>query len=240
MEESNIAFCQLDSFNKDYIAYLTEHFFILKKGTKEDYYPRSFLRKVSISKKKMLMPLVSGGILASLSLISIIVGIYYPWFVLITLTLGAFLLYYGYRGKEFLIISEEKNENSYLIKDQTDNLKNFLKFVNSELIESSSFLLYHIVSEKDWNDQLESNWYKHSSLDSEGFIHCALKEQINGVLERFFKNQKDLLILFIDPKKLNAKVKFEKAVDVNDIFPHVYGAINKEAIQNTETIQNNY
>ena len=34
----------------------------------------------------------------------------------------------------------------------------------------------------------------------------------------------------IDPSKLSPKLIYEKATDVEDWFPHVYGPVNAEAI----------
>lgn len=70
------------------------------------------------------------------------------------------------------------------------------------------------------------------SLSSEGFIHCSEAWQLPGVIERFYKGATDLQIVQISPLKLTSKLVYEKAMDVDDWFPHVYGVVNWDAITN--------
>ena len=47
--------------------------------------------------------------------------------------------------------------------------------------------------------------YKPSSLDSDGFIHCSTINQTVDTANLFFRNEKDLVILCIDEKKIKAR-----------------------------------
>ena len=69
----------------------------------------------------------------------------------------------------------------------------------------------------------------------EGFIHCSTKEQIAEVLKRYYANQKELMLLHINPVLLIAELKYEIATQ-GDLFPHVYGAINRDAIIKIESL----
>jgi uncharacterized protein (DUF952 family) len=69
------------------------------------------------------------------------------------------------------------------------------------------------------------------SLSTEGFIHCSEAWQLPGVIERFYKGETDLQIVQISPSKLTSKLVYEKAADVDDWFPHVFGAVNWDAIK---------
>ena len=90
-------------------------------------------------------------------------------------------------------------------------------------------IIYHICTVHDWITQEGTNEYLHQSLESEGFIHCSFKHQINGVLERYFREQTDLMLLIIDSEKLINDLKVEEA-PIGESFPHIYGPINKNAI----------
>ena len=70
--------------------------------------------------------------------------------------------------------------------------------------------------------------YTHESLQTEGFIHCSTEEQLPRTLERFFPGRTDVTILSIDTDRLDAELRWEGAD--GDLFPHVYGAIGREAI----------
>ncbi|MCW5910781.1 MAG: DUF952 domain-containing protein [Cyclobacteriaceae bacterium] len=98
-------------------------------------------------------------------------------------------------------------------------------------------MIYHIIAEADWHTQLqeESESISVSTLQTEGFIHCCTQQQVEGVLSRYFKGQTGLLMLEIDESKLQPGLRFEKSTN-DELFPHVYGAINKSAIVKVERI----
>ncbi len=91
-------------------------------------------------------------------------------------------------------------------------------------------IIYHITTAEEWKKASFDNLYEAPSLHTEGFIHCSTENQVNGVLERYFKGQTNLLKLVIDTDKLENKLKFELAPSVNEEFPHIYGHINLDAV----------
>jgi len=90
-----------------------------------------------------------------------------------------------------------------------------------------------------WEEQLESPNYIHASLDKEGFIHASRAEQIAGVLDRYYVGVNDLLKLTIDTDLLDATstLKEELAESIGEMFPHIYGPINKLSIVSIEKIR---
>ncbi|MEO6541332.1 MAG: DUF952 domain-containing protein [Ferruginibacter sp.] len=97
-------------------------------------------------------------------------------------------------------------------------------------------MIYHIVNEENWQKAVQQGFYEASSLAAEGFIHTSKAEQVPGVLERYYKGQKDLLLLHIDETKLTAPLQYELAPSVNEMFPHIYGPLNIDAVITIETI----
>ncbi len=91
-------------------------------------------------------------------------------------------------------------------------------------------MIYHVVTADNWKKAQEQGFYTAASLASQGFIHASKKEQVDGVLQRFYKNQTNLLLLHIDEEKLTAPLKYELAPSLNELFPHIYGKINLGAI----------
>ena len=89
--------------------------------------------------------------------------------------------------------------------------------------------IFHICTKQSWQEQSNAKDYIHDSLESEKFIHCSHKEQLGGVLNRYFSELDDLLLLKIDSNKVAALIKSEIAPD-GDYFPHIYGPLNKDAI----------
>ena len=73
----------------------------------------------------------------------------------------------------------------------------------------------------------------------EGFIHCSKAEQVDGVLDRYYKGISGLVKLVIDVTKLNHKLVYELAPSVNQEFPHIYGSINIDAVIDVVVLNNN-
>jgi len=88
--------------------------------------------------------------------------------------------------------------------------------------------IYHIVLTEDWA-AFDSGLYRPKSLETEGFIHCSFADQLDGVVERHYKWEDRLIILEIDPERLMSRMIKEPSTD-NEIYPHIYGPINRDAI----------
>jgi uncharacterized protein (DUF952 family) len=95
--------------------------------------------------------------------------------------------------------------------------------------------IYHITTLAAWTAQLASDQYTAESLKEEGFIHCSTKEQVKATLERYYSNEKDLLLLHINSSGLLAELKFELATN-GELFPHLFGKLNKSAIVEIEKL----
>ena len=97
-------------------------------------------------------------------------------------------------------------------------------------------MIYHVVTNLNWQKAMQQGFYEADSLALEGFIHTSKAEQVQGVLNRYYKNQTDLLLLHIDETKLTALLKYELAPSVNEEFPHIYGSLNLDAVVKTEPL----
>lgn len=91
-------------------------------------------------------------------------------------------------------------------------------------------IIQHITTQKDWTLAKEKKEYDFCALKKEGFIHCSFPEQTIATANRFFTNISDLLVLDIDSSKCQSEIKIEKAFDIDESFPHIYGPINIDAV----------
>ncbi len=89
--------------------------------------------------------------------------------------------------------------------------------------------IYHIVMPEVWENFKDKDFYEAESLRTEGFIHCSFAGQLDAVLQRYYSDAGKVLILEIDTEKLVSKLVEEPSTG-NEIYPHIYGAINREAI----------
>jgi len=97
-------------------------------------------------------------------------------------------------------------------------------------------MIYHITTKQQWKSAQEKGFFDEPSLQNEGFIHNSTEAQVTGVLERYYKDKADLLLMHIDETKLEAELKYELAPSVNEFFPHVFGNINLDAVVKTTEI----
>jgi uncharacterized protein (DUF952 family) len=97
-------------------------------------------------------------------------------------------------------------------------------------------MIYHVVTDANWQKALLQGFYEAESLVKEGFIHTSKAEQVAGVLERYYKEQNNLLLLHINEEKLTASLKYELAPSVNEEFPHIYGRLNLDAVVKVENL----
>jgi uncharacterized protein (DUF952 family) len=91
-------------------------------------------------------------------------------------------------------------------------------------------MIYHVTTKQQWEEAKEIGFFEEPSLHTEGFIHNSTEAQVAGVLERYYKGISDLVLLHIEETKLTAVLKYELAPSINEMFPHVFGTINLDAV----------
>jgi uncharacterized protein (DUF952 family) len=93
--------------------------------------------------------------------------------------------------------------------------------------------IYHVVLPEVWEKFKDEDFYAAESLRTENFIHCSFENQLETVLQRYYKGVQKVLILEIEPEKLTAKLVNEPSTN-GEIYPHIYGEINADAIVGIE------
>lgn len=89
--------------------------------------------------------------------------------------------------------------------------------------------IFHITQRQQWQRAKNLGSYRGETLDTEGFIHSSKATQLVKVANRFFHNQKELVLLFIDSDKVQAEIRYEEA-EIGELFPHIYGELNIDAV----------
>ena len=100
-------------------------------------------------------------------------------------------------------------------------------------------IITHLASNDAWLASVKRGVYHAESLSTEDFIHCSKPSQIVGVANTFYRGQQGLVLLVINPSKLEAELKWEPPAEPepthareDELFPHVYGPINLDAVIN--------
>jgi uncharacterized protein (DUF952 family) len=108
-------------------------------------------------------------------------------------------------------------------------------------------MIYHLTSPQAWRDARSRGEYRAESLESEGFIHCSTEMQVLPVAEKYYNGQPDMVLLKIDPALLSSELRWEPpsggapppGVPEGDLFPHIYGPINLDAIVKVQDLESN-
>jgi uncharacterized protein (DUF952 family) len=99
-------------------------------------------------------------------------------------------------------------------------------------------MIYRVAEPGDWRDAQVTGSFASPDLRREGFIHCAGRNQVLGVANRYYRLRSGLVILAIDPGKLGAsRLVWENTTGGAELFPHVYGLIPVSAVVNTAELE---
>ncbi len=100
-------------------------------------------------------------------------------------------------------------------------------------------LITHITTRAQWEQAQKAGEYRAPSLQDAGFIHFSYPHQVVGVANAFYRGQAGLVLLAVDSTRLTAELKNEppyhpsasdEAPAPDNLFPHLYGALNLDAV----------
>lgn len=95
-------------------------------------------------------------------------------------------------------------------------------------------IIYHIADAASWRAAGPS--YRTKSLRADGFIHCSEARQVLRVANEWFSGRTDLVLLAIDTDRLRVELRYENTEGGEELFPHVYGPLEFEAIVAAEAL----
>jgi uncharacterized protein (DUF952 family) len=96
--------------------------------------------------------------------------------------------------------------------------------------------LYHIAPAHAWETAQQIGEYRTPDLPTTGFIHLCTSTQLGFVRNKFFPSPAGFLLLHIDPAKLLAPLHYEHSEPDLPPFPHLYGALNTNAVTHSEPL----
>jgi uncharacterized protein (DUF952 family) len=92
--------------------------------------------------------------------------------------------------------------------------------------------IYHLISQSQWDISKSKSHHETGSLTNEGFIHCSENiDQLIRVANRIYSDRSDMLALEVDTNLLTSPL-IREASKSGEIYPHIYGLLNVEAIKN--------
>jgi uncharacterized protein (DUF952 family) len=94
-------------------------------------------------------------------------------------------------------------------------------------------VLLHLISSDEWSSATTQGNLRPESLRSAGFVHLSTPEQVHLPANRLYRGRDDLVLLHIDPARLDAPIRWESGVATDPesmLFPHLYGALPVTAV----------
>jgi uncharacterized protein (DUF952 family) len=92
-------------------------------------------------------------------------------------------------------------------------------------------MIYHILKAQDWERVRSHSAYTPLSFRQDGFIHMCAQDQFEGVVNRYFLGQGELVALCAAPESLVAELRYENLDGGDELFPHLYGPLNLDAVR---------
>jgi uncharacterized protein (DUF952 family) len=105
--------------------------------------------------------------------------------------------------------------------------------VHGGLVPQTPELLVHLCSADEWDQARSGAELRPGSLDQAGFVHLSAQHQVHLPANRLFIGRVDLVLLYLDPDRLGAPVRWESGVACDPaamLFPHLYGPLPAAAV----------
>jgi uncharacterized protein (DUF952 family) len=97
-------------------------------------------------------------------------------------------------------------------------------------------LAYHGTPKKYFESLDPGQPYVPEPFDREGFIHTTEgREAVSITLTKYYKaSAEPWVVLYIDQDRVTPPVRYD---DPAEVFPHIYGPLNRDAIVAVKTIE---
>jgi uncharacterized protein (DUF952 family) len=101
--------------------------------------------------------------------------------------------------------------------------------------------IYHLAVRDEWNEALTAGAaYRRStlgkSLEREGFIHCSFAAQVQMIADLVYHGRDDVVLLTIDPARVEAEIRVEALDEGGQAFPHIYGPLALAAVTRSDPV----
>ncbi len=190
---------------------------------------------VSTGRRKLLLPIITGGILTPLALLAIFNNYLSTNLTLPTFFAGLFLLYYGFSGAATIIITTNGNEKYVFINAISENLLKFITFSNA-LIKGfnengGDFFFYALATDSKHlllRDIIENLNTANKETGIGLFLKDALKET--------YRNSSTIgtMVLTIAPRKLNNPIELKTSSGEKNQF--TVRSLNKESVVSSDPL----
>ena len=61
-------------------------------------------------------------------------------------------------------------------------------------------------------------------------MHCSTREQMHTTLTLYYGKATEVMVLELNVKKITSELKWDLSPERQQLFPHIYGPLNLEAV----------
>ena len=208
---------------------LTDQNLVVVYKGREFAFDRKSYKGLEVGYKKYLFPLIVGGILLPLSFLAMAGNDFNPFFLILFLLTGFYLLYAGWSGSPVLTVLHEPKAFDFSLFHISDNLKAFIAFANAYMLtdekpEEHRRYIFIDIEQKLWDhfDEIDRDF---------AGSRIKLGAMTWDQWQREGKGKKaGKTLLMIDLFKIKTKVLYEYEKTSHELRPVVEWPVNREAI----------
>ena len=237
-EKSAIAIVFLHSRNDSRNrAILTSEDLIIIRKAKSHIFALDNIRLLAFHKRKLLLPLIMGGILVPLGLVAMFGDYFNPYLVVLLILSGIYLFYEGFNERWTLTVHGLSSDVNFSLFFVSDNLRAFVDFVNGQLPSASGTVrkqgyIYLLLPLELWTGSAGSD-----NIDLGTTIHKAYtRRQWVAKKDRDDPDQVHV-ILTLNPLKAWTRINYDHDRDTGEFRPLVHGILSKDAIVEVKSLQ---
>jgi len=201
-----------------------EKLLVVRKGRRKVYH-NNRIRAVTTGDKKLLFPLLLGGVLAPFSFVSFFVQVFHPLVHLVFTLLGLLLFFIGWMGKPtFELILKNGEEEYFYLPTISRNLEAFIDYVNTQFqsvdSEGITKLIFVEADPKDFS------WLYGESKSNQNFFPKAGYTYHQLLKDANLQDQ----VVGIDPQAAGKEISFEYDQKSESLRPVLNGPVSLSAV----------
>jgi hypothetical protein len=181
----------------------------------------AYVQQLALEHRKLWLPLIGGGILASLCLLALLQTFSMPFRLLSGVMAGFLLMWWGFRGSGALVVYEQRNRTDFLLPAENKSLPLFVAFTN-RLIRRYPAPLGHysfLASEQEVQEL-----QRKGALVLEEARLCHPRDSLGGITP----TGSGYWLVF-DPLRLGSRLHW--SLRGQELQAHVQGRLAKQEIE---------
>jgi hypothetical protein len=200
-------------------AMLYNNRLVFVDGEKRREFDFNKVTRLNLNRRKLLLPLIFGGILVPLLLVGLFATGIRPQVILLMLFPSALLFYLGWEGQEVLTVTGSGREADVRIHRSNHHIQAFVEFVNN------------LIRSRDPSRAHERLYYiRRSDLNRAADPAPGIWASTYAQVRQAAAGSEDRL--GVDPLKLTSRVEYRFDPESHQLRPYILDGINPEAIGN--------